>query len=67
MALGCLGEYRSMVALGTVTGIRVFSGQLYSLQHVEGIDLVLRIPGSGQQFHHAQADLLPGRIVDAGK
>ena len=37
VALGCLGEYRSMVALGTATGIRVFSGQLYFLQHVEEI------------------------------
>jgi hypothetical protein len=41
------------------------TGQLSFPEHGEGIDLVLRIPGSGQQFYHAQANLLdaPTRIL----
>jgi len=38
------------------------TGQLYFPEHGEGIDLVLRIPGSGQQFYHAQANLLDAPI-----
>lgn len=41
------------------------TGQLSFPEPGEGIGLVPRIPGSGQQFYHAQANLLdaPTRIL----